>query len=416
MTGVLLPALQGSLGSWLYYATLMKLSDVENRVSYAREIHKNPKLSELIQRRLDDRKRAGDIEHYLLHTADRFFNSLVVGVHGGMPQWHPFEVNVRNKTHSLRNMPDGDRDVIGYLELDGNERLFALDGQHRLAGIRQALKKSKTLGDERVSVLFVPHADTSAGLIRTRSLFVAINKKAVPVSKRDIIALDEIDVAAIVTRGLVDDVALFSRGQIDLERFTPSIPATAPALTTIGNFYDVVKIAISEVVGVKNRAELSQAGRTRLPDDRIVHYMRDVRGYLEALVALDPELKSALTDRNFGQKIVEARERNEPRILFRPIGLSIFTRVIGQLCKSNTPKQALEIARRIPLEMSASPFVDVIWDPKRRRMMTSNATLCVGLLLYMLGTTQADRRLRDRYALLKGVPAESVRLPARLSR
>lgn len=413
MRKVLLPALQGRFGSWLYYAALMKLGDVEARVSYAREIHKNPKLSEMIQRRLDDRKRAADIEHYLLHTEDRFFNSLVVGIHGGMPQWYPFEVNVRNKAHSLASLPDSERDVIGYLELDGTERLFALDGQHRLAGIRQALRKSASLAEERVSVLFVPHVDTPAGLRRTRSLFVAINKKAVPVSKRDIIALDEIDLAAIITRQLVDDVALFNRGQIDLDRFTPSIPAAAPALTTIGNFYDVIRIAIGEVVGAKNRAEVAQASRTRLPDARIVHYAREVRTYLETLVSLDPLLKTALGARNFGEKIVEGRGREDPRILFRPIGLTIFTRVIGQLCKERTPEKAFEIAKRIPLGMSAPPFVDVIWDPKRNRMMTTNATLCVALLLYMLGITEADRRLRERFALLQGVPVEKVRLPAR---
>lgn len=276
MTTVLLPALQGNLGSWLYYATLMKLSDVEKRISYAREIHKNTRLSDMIQRRLDDQKRALDIESYLLQTEDRFFNSLVVGVYGGSPQWHPFEVNVRNKSHDLRDMAAADRDVIGYLELDGGERLFALDGQHRLAGIRRALLKNPKLGNERVSVLFVPHTETPAGLRRTRSLFVAINKKAVPVSKRDIIALDEIDLAAIVARQLVDEAPLFSGGQIDLDRFTPSIPATAPALTTIANFYDVIKIAISDIVGRKSGAELTQAARTRLPDNRITHYSNEV--------------------------------------------------------------------------------------------------------------------------------------------
>jgi len=411
MTSVLLPALQGQLGSWTYYAALMRLSDVESRISYAREIHKNSRLSDMIQRRLDDHTRAADIEHYLLQTEDRFFNSLVVGVYGGTPQWHPFEVNLRHKSHNLKNLPDSDRDAIGYLELDGRERLFALDGQHRLAGIRRALQKSKTLGDERVSVLFVPHVETPSGLRRTRSLFVAINKKAVPVSKRDIIALDEIDLAAIITRQIVDDVASFNQGQIDLDRFTPSIPAGAPGLTTIGNFYDVIKLALQEVVGIKNRPELVQAARTRLPDQRIAHYAKEVRGYLDSLVGLDPELKKALATKNFGPKIVAGRGPEDPRILFRPIGLSIFTRLMGQLCKSRSQAEAFKMLRRVPLEMSEAPFVDVIWDQKRNRMMTTNAPLCVGLLLYMLGAEPADRRLRERYALLKGVPVDKIRLP-----
>jgi DNA sulfur modification protein DndB len=239
MTGVVfLPALQGRFGNWIYYAALMKLSDLDERVTYAGVIYKNKQLSQLVQRVLDDKKRAHDIETYLTKTDDRFFNSLVVGVQDAMPQWHPFDVKLTDKAHKRSQLTDADRDIVGYLELSGQETLFALDGQHRLAGIKQAMRKDPDMGDERISVLFVPHVPTPAGLRRTRSLFVAINKKAVPEKKRDIIALDEVDLAAIVTRKLVDEMPLFSRGQVDLERFSPSIPAGADALTTIGNFYE----------------------------------------------------------------------------------------------------------------------------------------------------------------------------------
>src|SRR4051812_45734858 len=116
-----LPALQGQLGSWLYYACLMRLSDVAARISYAREIHQNSSLSDMIQRRLDESKRGKDIQQYILRTADRFFNSLVVGVYGGDPQWHPFDVKVRNREHADSIHDDG---VVGYLELNGSEHLF----------------------------------------------------------------------------------------------------------------------------------------------------------------------------------------------------------------------------------------------------------------------------------------------------
>ena len=416
MTRVLLPALQGQFGDWFYYATLMKLADVADRVSYANEIHRNERLSEMIQRRLDDKKRSLDIERYLLQTEGRFFNSLVIGVYGGAPQWYPFEVSARGQAKNLRQMAADDRGMIGYLELDGREKLFALDGQHRLAGIRRAIQKNKELGEERVSVLFVPHATTPAGLRRTRSLFVAINKKAVPVAKRDIIALDEVDLAAIISRQLVDEAPLFSRGQIDLERFTPSIPAGADALTTIGNFYDVIKIAIGEIVGSKTSAELVHAARNRLSDNRIAHYAKEVRAYLEALIALDPQLHEAMTSKNFGPKIIAGREWNSSRILFRPVGLTIFTKVIAHLCQDRSLAQAFKIMKRIPLEMEKQPFAEVIWDPLRNRMTTSNAALCVSLLLYMLGEQPADQRLRERYAKFKGVQVARVRLPIKFKK
>ena len=402
-----LPAMQGRFGDWTYYAALMRLADLQERVGYAREIHHNPRLSEMIQRRLDDARRATDIADYLVQTNDRFFNSLVVGVHGGHPQWHPFEVSTRNEEHAISDVDEVYRDALGYLEFTGREMLFALDGQHRLAGIRQALERSEGLGNDRVSVLFVSHAGSVAGLRRTRSLFVAINKKAVPVAKRDIIALDEVDLAATLTRRLVDDEALFARGQIDVDRFTPSIAATAPSLTTIGNFYDIVKIVVADVVGRDHKDELSHGSRVRLSDDRIDFYFQQVRSFLLRLLRVDSRLFAAMRSTNFGPSIVAGRTLPEARLMFRPIGLTIVTRLVAALRRDRTLDDAFELAGRIPLDLTAAPFVDVIWDTRRNRMVTANATVAQALLLYMLGARAADGALRDRYAAARGIPAEA---------
>ncbi|NGP16501.1 DNA sulfur modification protein DndB [Devosia aurantiaca] len=412
MKSVLLPALQGRLGSWHYYSALMKLSDLVDRVSYADEIHENTRLSEMIQRRLDEAKRSEDIEQYLLKTKDRFFNSLVVGVYGGSPQWHPFEVKVTNQSHAEIDMMQHEEGLVGYLELNGSERLFALDGQHRLSGIRRAIKKDSKLGDELVSVLFVPHSDTPAGLQRTRSLFVAINKKAVPVARRDIIALDEIDLAAIVTRRLVDTNPLFSKGQVDLDRFTQSIPAGAPALTTIGNLYDITKIALAEIIEDRDAAELANATRIRMSDDRIAHYEAQAAEYIKHLIELDPDLISAITQDDFGPSVIQQRRPDAARVLFRPIGLTIFTKVIAQLRKKHSLAEAMNEMNKVPLVMTEAPFEGVIWDSARERMNTGNASLCIGLLLYMLGEAPAEERLVNRYALVQGIAPEDVVLPS----
>src|SRR5436309_333369 len=95
-----LPALSGQLGTWSYYACLMRLADVEARIGYAKDIHQNSSLSDMIQRALEESKRGREIEQYILRTKDRFFNSLVIGVYGGDPQWHPFEVKARNTEHA----------------------------------------------------------------------------------------------------------------------------------------------------------------------------------------------------------------------------------------------------------------------------------------------------------------------------
>jgi DNA sulfur modification protein DndB len=406
-----LPALQGELGSWLYYACLMRLSDVAERVSYAREIHQNTSLSDMIQRRLDESKRGKEIEQYLLHTKDRFFNSLVVGVYGGDPQWHPFDVSTRKSQHT--DAVTQNEDVVGYLELSGDEHLFALDGQHRLSGIRQALDRAASLGTERVSVLFVSHKKDAAGLKRTRSLFVAINKRAVPVQKRDIIALDEVDLAAIITRQLVDDHRWFSRGQVDVDRFTASIPVNAPALTTIGSFYDVIRKSIRDVMAVDDKEQLRKADRIRLSDARIEHYRKLTLSYFETIAALDPQLTAALKAKDPGSLFPAGRTRESPRLLFRPIGFTIVTDALARIRKTNSLSTTLRLAKSIPLLMTSQPFVDIVYDPRRNRMTTTNAGLASRLLVYMLGG-EADEKLKEAYAKERGVPVNRSRLPKRL--
>ena len=50
MNPLYLPALSGQLGTWDYYACLMRLGDVRERISYASEIHQIKSLSDMIQR------------------------------------------------------------------------------------------------------------------------------------------------------------------------------------------------------------------------------------------------------------------------------------------------------------------------------------------------------------------------------
>ncbi|WP_123101584.1 DNA sulfur modification protein DndB [Acidithiobacillus sulfuriphilus] len=50
-------------------------------------------------------------------------------------------------------VPEGARDVLGFLCLSGSERVFAIDGQHRLAGIKKAIEEGVELAGEQVPVI-----------------------------------------------------------------------------------------------------------------------------------------------------------------------------------------------------------------------------------------------------------------------
>ena len=76
---IVLPALRGVMGDWVYYSSLMDMRELGNRVRFADEVHENHNLSDMIQRELS-RGRSKTIANYLVDQPERFFNSLVVGL------------------------------------------------------------------------------------------------------------------------------------------------------------------------------------------------------------------------------------------------------------------------------------------------------------------------------------------------
>ena len=193
---IVLPALRGIMGNRAYYSCLMTLRELATRVNYAKEIHVNESLSDMIQRALED-KRSEEIAAYLQDNSDRFFNSLVVAVYDGEPNWHPLSnVKSRYGPDTTLELSEETIESVGFLTLRGDEKLFALDGQHRLAGIKRAIHGRMTDPEDEVSVIFLGHKNTTDGLEATRRLFTTLNKTARPIRKNAVIALDEGDVMA----------------------------------------------------------------------------------------------------------------------------------------------------------------------------------------------------------------------------
>ncbi len=410
-----LPALQGSFGDWTYYSALVRLDDIDERVGYAHPLAENRSLSAQMQRSLDEYGRAEDIAQYLLQSDDRFFNALVVGVLGGHPQWHPFALTSRVPAHELGAVTERDQDLVGYLQLTGEETLFALDGQHRLAGIRKALQERPGMARDKLSVIFVPHIATPEGRIRTRSLFISLNKKAVVVKKPDIIILDEVDLAAIVTRRLIDQDPRFSRDVIDVERFTNAIPTNSTYWTTIANFYDANKVIIEEIVHGRNGDELERASKMRLGEDRIEFYKNGVIDFYDRLSRLEPLLATIFQGAgdDTSAALLEARTGRQPRLLARPIGLKIIVKIVAKLRERSTVAQSFRELQRVPLVMTRAPFANLIWDVDRGRMQVKGEGLATRLAMYQLSLTDFDANLRRSYASHLDVEPDDVTPPRR---
>ena len=142
--------------------------------------------------------------------------SLIVAICKGQPYWFPLS-HIRNSCNAeeLEGLSEEHVASLGFLTLQGDEKIFALDGQHRLSGIKRFLKENRGQdSQDQVSVIFVGHEDSNKGTERTRRLFTTVSKTAKSVSKGDIIALDEDDVMALSVRWLIDKTELFPSAKL----------------------------------------------------------------------------------------------------------------------------------------------------------------------------------------------------------
>ena len=354
---IFLPALQGKFGDWVYYTGIMPLSEVKRRIGFARELHQNKRLGELIQRQLQDsgsgkRNRASAIADYLQSNNGRFFNAIVVGIYGGEPVWHPFDIQTRPEFDRENIEYLAEQERIGFLELRGTERMFALDGQHRVAGIYRALENGGDASNDILTVLFVPHIDSKTGIQKTRRLFVDLNKRAVPVGTKDIIILDEVELPAILTRRLVDEHTWFSRGQVDIGRFTATISPNSAALFSIATLFNIIKCTLPNALAAsqEDRRELRETSSIRLSEDRINYYYRRACTYFEGLADINQQLKDYLEQGPESGIANVARDANNRNVLFRPAGQMAFAGAIAALAARDGLTSALRSSRAFPMD------------------------------------------------------------------
>ncbi|QYJ77920.1 DNA sulfur modification protein DndB [Shewanella acanthi] len=198
----LIPALKAKVGDWDYYICVMKYAQVAKEVNFAYELGGNDELNSLIQRGISERTK--EITEYLLRSEHRFLGSLIVAAYGGDPHYMP--VRMVDSEEILNGLDNS----FGVLTFDGGQQYFALDGQHRLKAIKDAIKKNPELGSEEISVILVSHYDTEEGKEKTRRLFTNINKNAKSTTRSENLALDEDDGFAILTRRLISENNFFS--------------------------------------------------------------------------------------------------------------------------------------------------------------------------------------------------------------
>ena len=409
MKNELIPALRACMGDWVYYVTFLRMEQIAERISIAQEIHSSKVLKDMIQRQITDRSK--QISDYLLKQPQRFFNALIVGVYGGSPDWYELDVRTNHlfDTEALPRELDG---VLGFLRLDGTEIFFAIDGQHRVEGIKQALQENAKLKREEVSTIFVAHRNDPVGMERTRRLFTTLNRYAKPVSKSEIVALDEDDILAIITRELVERHRLFQE-KISISKTKAIAVRDNRSFTSIITLYDVLEILFR----TKGRG-WTDFKRHRPDDDEISEFYAKSACFWDTMIEYFPslgEVQESQPEENIAGRY---RHREGGHLLFRPVGLLIIAHVVRQAKDSGLPEQeAIKRISEISMELTDEPWVGLLWDNTNHRMIseTTRQKVAKHLLFYMIGGNLSEIKtntedLQQEYAGLLNRAKSEVNL------
>jgi len=406
------PGLRARMGDWVYYITFLKMRDIAERVFLATEIHRSQVLRELIQRQVDESSHSTSITQYLLHQRQRFFNALVIGVYGGSPAWLELSVE-QSKQLGLDKLPRYIEGALGILVFDGSEKLFAIDGQHRVVGIKNALAQKPDLGEEEQSVIFLAHERSTKGMQRTRRLFTTLNRYAKPVSKMEIIALDEDDVLAIVTRRLLEHYPLF-RNWTAITKGKNIPIGDRKKLTTIVALYD----ALDSYFATEPRA-WKEFRKLRPSDTGIDSYYERAKELWDAMLDRFPPLQRLVDSKPDDEVAAEYRNENGGHLLFRPVGLVLVVAVIRAFMdEGHKLKRIVRALSEAPMTLAEVPWSGLLWDPANRRMTISGERQRVALRVLFCGlggdlkrfkTTPGDLRAELAGLLVKDI--SDVRLP-----
>ena len=381
-----IPALRAHMGDWVYYVTFLRMEQIADRISIAQEIHSSKVLKDMIQRQITDRSK--QIADYLLKQPQRFFNALIVGVYGGSPDWYELDVRT-NYLFDAEALPRELDGVLGFLRLDGTEIFFAIDGQHRVEGIKQALQENAELKREEVSVIFVAHQNDLVGMERTRRLFTTLNRYAKPVSKSEIIALDEDDILAIITRELVEKHRLFQE-KISLSKTKAVAVRDDRSFTTIITLYDILEILFR----TKGRG-WTDFKRHRPDDDEISEFYAKSARFWDTMIEYFPPLQEVQVSQPDENIAGRYRHREGGHLLFRPVGLLIIAHVVRQARDSGlSEREAIKRISVISMKLTNEPWVGLLWDKTNQRMIseTNRQKVAKYLLFYMIGGNLSEMK------------------------
>lgn len=401
MEALNIPAIRGILGDIVYYTSSFTFKQIAERVKKIdQELHTSTSLKDQLQRSLT--KNYESITDYILSQKEHFFNALVLAVYDGDPVWNEIEVGFKGEDYY--NM--------GFLRLNGEEKIFPVDGQHRVEGIKDAIKKSPELEDETIAVILIGHHKDKEGMEKTRRIFSTLNRYAKPVSTGDIIALDEDDTVAIVTRNMLESFPLFMNENISDEKKTKAIvEKDTKSFTSLIKLYETNKIVYKYYTSFRDNTkrihsstEIDKFLKFRPKQEDIDDFEKYLTEFWELFINSFEGMKEYVAST---EKDAAAKYRNRENgglLYFRPVALPQLVTAILETCFRSkvTLSDSMSAYSQLEMCISKAPWVKVLWDEESRTMIMKNKTLVRPLLMFMYDRSVLNAKelesLRIRYA------------------
>lgn len=359
------PAIKAKMGSWNYYMVRMSMGQVASTIDIAADFYKDTTLSRTIQRKLRDSRSKEHIAQFLAHREDRFLGSLVVAAVGGDPDFVSLSIADQPEFRLYQKHLE---DTFGVLEFNGEQKYYALDGQHRLFAIKYMLDPSYTgylpedFRNETISVLMVcpePEPGMSANDLASnekflqsyRRLFSSLNRYAKSTDPDTNIIMDEDDSFAINTRRLMSEHSFF-QCNAEQERLSERVKTDGKNLatgdsyfTSLQTLYDLniqLLLTIDRANKWPAKKELDAYKRFRPSEDELDSMYHELTVYWDGLIKALPVLSEDPAIMRFhNPKPGSDDGAGQDNLLFWPIGQEIIVPVIRSMLNywhpSDTP-------------------------------------------------------------------------------
>ncbi len=392
-----IPALKAHIGTWDYYVTTLTFQQITDFVSKVDDqLHKSESLKDLIQRSITENYIS--IKEYIIKQPELFFNSLVLAVYDDYPEWREIEF-----------IYDGiETYKMGLLEFPGEHKIFPIDGQHRVEGIKAAMRENPELAQETIAAIFIGHKNDDEGKRKTRRLFTTLNRYAKPVNDDDIIALDEDDIAAILTRELLEEYDLFTNKRVVYAK-QKAIPSNnKEAITSIITLYqanvELLKYFLFKEKDKKVTAKkLADFLKFRPSDEIYSFYRENVLSFWNSFKQqlsvinqyLEVEENAALNYRN---------NQTGGNLIFRPIGFLPIVKaaLLIRYRAGDTFDDIFSKFNHINLNLDSKPWHYVLWNPIQHKMLMNSDTVCELMLLFLYDDSLLEakelNKLKNGYA------------------